>query len=449
MISGIAKISAAILAASALLGSVQAQQNPQNCIESTSFDATKDYFPVKATNVPASLFIITYNKSYKTIVDVRRSLTYVLYQCGAPIPSVTANATIPVPITRIAVGDTTALTFLEMLGVTNTIKYAPVNFLTSPCVQKAAPMDYGSGLNATGLANVDAVIQYANPPAGQTKLIRNAITSSTTSGERYPWIHLFAALYNKEDMGNDIATKIADDYTCLKNKGTALKTAAGGVGPTALTMNYYSSVWYLGSAYFNAYIADAGGRTSTGVTAGGSFNQAQLSAFDTTLRNTSTMWITGDIPTLSDFYNLLNITGLSASTAGTNYPWAGTNSLSGSGSLYNINKIKNALGSGTGWFEQAVAWENVVLADMIKTLWQSQNTPAGYTPTFMRDINSNAVSMNLTADMCKDTSKALQVPVVCSGQTVALSPNSALSKADGRMFAIALSVAAALASTLF
>jgi hypothetical protein len=113
----------------------------------------------------------TYNKSYKIVKNSLSNETIVLYQCGAPRPTVPeATHFFTVPVTKVAISDTTPVTYLELLGVRSSIKMTTggVAYITSPCIQAQtntsnAVVDVDTKVEATGLAqlaSVDVVFAY-------------------------------------------------------------------------------------------------------------------------------------------------------------------------------------------------------------------------------------------------------------------------------------------------
>ncbi|TPX70943.1 hypothetical protein SpCBS45565_g01522 [Spizellomyces sp. 'palustris'] len=414
-------------------------QNPQSCV--TSYNGNTDYFPVKANHTDTSVFTITYNNNYKTLTDVKNNLTYVLYMCGTPAPvNPNAAAIISIPVTHVGTEDTTSLTFLEMLGVRQTIKYTTdPGFITSPCIRKLNIPQFASTPTDAQMSNVNVTFSWRTPNVNSTKIVRFPATSSTTSLQRYQWIHFLGAFFNKEDRANTVASTIADDYNCIKQKAAAAATSQ----PATVFANYYSGTWTLGSAYTRAYVSDAGGNAApSNTTAAQTFDYSTQSAFISLLQNTSDIIYTGDI-TLDAFYQNLNISSLTAASTNNAYPWKVN------GALWNVNRVTNNLATANAWFEQAVAWENVVLADLVKVLHPTALSQ--YSRVFLRDLDANEEQLKLnpsTDCSTDDLSKVLVAPAVCASQQVAWhgdgtgTGNAALGMPSGRALAITLSAVA-------
>ncbi|KAI8812083.1 hypothetical protein BJ742DRAFT_80342 [Cladochytrium replicatum] len=150
---------------SANASTASAASNLLECVPNDKYDANVDYFPEKLDlYVPNPNFQVKYFKNYKVITNTLQSKpeTIVLYQCGTPKPDGAAlNATrvIQVPIKSISAGDTTSITYLELLGVRNTIKYTDsLEYITSPCIQAAEAAKLGpQNLNTSATSDFSAL----------------------------------------------------------------------------------------------------------------------------------------------------------------------------------------------------------------------------------------------------------------------------------------------------
>ncbi|KAJ3263077.1 hypothetical protein HDU76_012320, partial [Blyttiomyces sp. JEL0837] len=132
------------LVASILMAEVEAAAaittNLKGCVADGQYDANTDYFPEKVNLTNTAYLAYTYDKNFKTITNKINNETIVLYQCGTPKPTnIPAKAqVIAVPITNVSIGDTTIVTYLELLGLRTTIKFAEdgtESYISSPCVQ--------------------------------------------------------------------------------------------------------------------------------------------------------------------------------------------------------------------------------------------------------------------------------------------------------------------------
>lgn len=101
-------LSLMVAAAGVLGGLAQLTSNPDGCV--TDFDAAAglDYFPDKAVVNYAETFSVEYFPTYKVVTTTNglSSTSYVLYQCGTPVPTLDepVQQYISVPVTTVATG---------------------------------------------------------------------------------------------------------------------------------------------------------------------------------------------------------------------------------------------------------------------------------------------------------------------------------------------------------
>ncbi|ORZ12924.1 hypothetical protein BCR41DRAFT_97858 [Lobosporangium transversale] len=116
-------------------------QNPINqdgCV--TNYDPNFDYFTNKITVDNATLFSVHYERNYKVVVNNALKKEYVLTQCGTPVPPASqfGNETVfvNIPVKNAASTATTAVAFIEMLGMRSALKAVDTEgLISSPCLQ--------------------------------------------------------------------------------------------------------------------------------------------------------------------------------------------------------------------------------------------------------------------------------------------------------------------------
>ena len=73
--------------------------NSKECV--TDFEEGKDYFPIKVNPIESEKWSVTYENSYKIVRNLAGSKSYLLYQCGTPVPSnVEGSFDAVVPVVR-------------------------------------------------------------------------------------------------------------------------------------------------------------------------------------------------------------------------------------------------------------------------------------------------------------------------------------------------------------
>lgn len=101
-------LSLTVAAAGVLGGLAQLTSNPDGCVTDYDEAAGVDYFPDKAVIDYAETFSVEYFPTYKvlTVNDGFADTSYVLYQCGTPVPSldIPVQQNISVPVTIVSTG---------------------------------------------------------------------------------------------------------------------------------------------------------------------------------------------------------------------------------------------------------------------------------------------------------------------------------------------------------
>ena len=171
----------------------------------------------------------TYFKVVKTLCG-RHALagctptTYVLRMCGASAPTAFSNGTalpsdakhFSVPLTDVGVGQSTPVTYLEMLGLRDAIKIIDPEHVHSPCLQKleeegsiAAANDPYGGDNQWAAAiatmpSIDAVFtdSWGTAGTGTDKDIVFDASNDPGALARAEWIKFVALFFNEEERAN-------------------------------------------------------------------------------------------------------------------------------------------------------------------------------------------------------------------------------------------------------
>ena len=254
----------------------------RGCID--RFDASKDYFPDKATIEDAVHFSVTYHRSYK-VVSVRATVPdsqaerYVLVQCGAPAPRLEgdlAGAQIAsVPISSLYSASTTHLPLLvdlqrlDVLTGVSQMKYltgdeilkraasgqvrefAPISTIDAELVVSQRP-----GVLMTGGATSAslAVIRSAGIP-----VVANHEWLEPTALARAEWLKYMALFLNEERAAQQLYGEMKARYKGLSARAMAVPEDRK---PTIMTGRGTRGDFVIagGRSYVAALIKDAGGR---------------------------------------------------------------------------------------------------------------------------------------------------------------------------------------------
>ena len=256
-----------------------AQGNPPECL--TAYDPAVDYFPDKVTVEQAAGFTVEYGLSYK-VVEVTQPwvgaepITYLLVQCGAPVPEgVTADAVIEVPVASAVSMSTTYLPHFVELGLLESlVGVDEFDFIYSPDVR--ARIDAGELTETGGGSFVDVeqvldlepdvVFTYgigsadydAHPAllAAGIPTVLNGDYMETTPLGRAEWVKFTSLFFNAEAEAEALFGGIESAYSEL-----AAQAAAAEERPSVLVNAMYGDTWYVsgGNSYQARLIADAGG----------------------------------------------------------------------------------------------------------------------------------------------------------------------------------------------
>ncbi|KAJ3333089.1 hypothetical protein HDU93_008795 [Gonapodya sp. JEL0774] len=190
------------------------------------YDPSKDYFPDQVQPRASTGWKIEYSKSYKVVTNVVMNLTYVLYQCGTPLPSVNLfpkNASyFEIPAYLIGTSSRTMPRFLERLGLREQIHHVPdVDLITSPCLLELERENFTTSLplgwTTTG---VDVVFgRGPNAPNETSVDVRNGLVMVSAVTEtnllaKFEWIKFISAWFNLEGTAESIYSKAANTFQC-------------------------------------------------------------------------------------------------------------------------------------------------------------------------------------------------------------------------------------------
>ncbi|MEB3314427.1 MAG: ABC transporter substrate-binding protein [Cyanobacteriota bacterium] len=245
------------------------------------YDPTQDYFPDKVEPAYATGFAVEYHRHYKVVTvnspwkGADTALTYLLVQCGTPVPQGFESAqVIRVPAQRVVALSTTHLPHLDVLGQVDTLvgvdQFATVN--TASVRQKIDQghlQEFTSGrtvnLERLLAAEPDLVLTFAMGngdtdrhdrliQAGVPMAIVAEYLESSPLG-RAEWLKFTALFFNQEARAEQVFSPIAQDYNALLQITQDLEQR-----PTVFTGFSYEGTWYMpgGQSYAAHLLRDAG-----------------------------------------------------------------------------------------------------------------------------------------------------------------------------------------------
>jgi len=377
----------AVLCQSAFL-EVEAAGNLQGCLTGT-YDPNTDYFPDKSIVTIAEDYTISYHKNYKIVSDIDPSSpeTYVLFQCGTPVPvkSNFPNGTkfFSIPPKTVSTQDTTTNAFLNALGpdVLATIKAISAGGATSvPCIQKR--LDNGTmAILGDENAPITEIYFGASPYAEQTTEleVEDSSFNEDTVLKRAEWLKYYGAFYNKETTANEIFERMTNNYAVNKSLVTP------STDKLVMAIVYtFGGKWYKSqSGYKIPLVADAGAVLAN---LSDMYNTTADLIADFQRLNVSILIDENYYPTLPSLDRVLATYGLNQTTA-QNYTWAKN--------IYREDKlISNAYGY--NWFDDGQIYAGAVLADFMNVI--NPIVPPGWQRVWLRNVYTQSPTVITGAD---------------------------------------------------
>ncbi len=343
------------------------------------FSEDIDYFPHKAEIVDAVRFSVQYFNHYKVLsvsdaFDGAPEFSYVLVQCGAPLPPAEdfpAGAQfIDVPTGNLITLSTTQLPALSQLDLLDHLIGVDSGFyISAPEVTDmiaagdVAEVGFGAEINIERVLELepDLVFSYGYNPATDAHpvlLEAGVFTAMDASWRelsplgRAEWLKFSALFYNQEARANEIYADIAADYEALKTLAADLSEAER---PKVLINAFlgYADAWFIpgDDTYVGQLIDDAGGELllaeeGSATSAGMSFEAVYESGLDADiwLVETFGVYAGADLLALDNRFGDFTAYQL--------------------GNIWNNNRDENANG-GNNYYESGVANPHLVLADLL------------------------------------------------------------------------------------
>lgn len=217
------------------------ESNPQGCVE--NYDPSVNYFPDQVSADYAVEWEVEYFNNYK-VINVETQVsgvneTYVLVQCGTPIPEFTGELegaiAFEVPIQRLWEGGGGTYAAIEALGVAETVvgityidagmRYVPS--LYSHAVASNLPqVNYGESNEPIVAAQPDLYIQYEGDEDRQGKrevgipVVHHDPFSESPLGSAEQ-VKFLALFYNLEARANAVFDPIEARYLALRDLAQA------------------------------------------------------------------------------------------------------------------------------------------------------------------------------------------------------------------------------------
>ena len=346
-------------------------------------------------------------------------------------------------MTSVASGSTSALNYLELLGVESTVHVLDMRFVTSPCLMRLAECgaithvadmaeDYAP--SATWLSATSGVqlVLTDSFGTGATDTARDVdVDASFDPGilNRGEWIKFVSLFFNAEAAANAYFAGVTANVTAME----ALAAAAGSRKPVVAFASFasYSGAWQLSNATYKAqYVADAGGTLAAMPPPGGAVsytnwtNPATTASFETSAALRAALvgvdvlidetLIYPQSPETYSYASFLTSFGFTPADVSSGlYPFL-TN-----GAVWREDKTLNdgTYGFfGQDWFANGISQPQTALVDFRAVLFPSATSSAGASTTWLRNLARADPFVVRESAQCADPA----VTTLCGGPSATL-----------------------------
>ncbi|KAL1327409.1 uncharacterized protein LOC107631413 [Arachis ipaensis] len=357
-------------------------------------------------------FHIYYGQTFKVIKNAIDGQSYLLLQNNSRIASRTKYCTsriksFVIPLSNYSVDtDYFPVSFLEILGLLESLKGITADSVASPCVLKLRQEGQIQILNKSDYQQIAQFSAHFYSDTDQQPACNFATFVpfvEDTPLQRAEWIKYIGAFANVEARANQVYAAVKENYLCMAK----LTTNRTSFKPTVAWMKYDNGVWsFTKEAYQLKYVEDAGGENLDASINKNTYNVSnpddveELHAILCTVEVVIDETLTSDPANymLSTFIQNLNIEDRSCFSFLTNT------------SLWRYDKrIQNYT---LDWYNGALAQPQLVLADLIEVLFPTGN----YNMTYFRNLAKGEAPINIGPEMCdRNTSTTMDPTVVACG----------------------------------
>ncbi|BAT88130.1 hypothetical protein VIGAN_05157400 [Vigna angularis var. angularis] len=359
----------------------------------------------------AGNFHIYYGQTFKVIKNAADGQSYLLLQNNSRIASRTKYCTsriksFVVPLSNYSV-DTTyfPVSFLELLGLVESLKGITSDNVASPCVLKLYQGGQIEMFNNSDYQKLAEFTSYFLSDDDQQSACNFATFvpfMENTPLQRAEWIKFMGAFANIEARANQVYASVKESYLCLAKIASTRTTFK----PTVAWMKYKNGVWsFTQEKYQLKFVQDAGGeildanKNTYNISDPDDLEEfhAILCTVEVVIDETLTSDPTNY--TLSTFIQNLKVEDRSCFSFISNT------------SLWRYDKrVYNSVA--VDWYNGAVSQPQLALADLVEVLFPTGN----YTTTYFRNIAKGELPINIGPEMCdRDTSVAMDPTIVACG----------------------------------
>jgi len=265
--------SAANVTATSTLAPSPTVNRTSSCIPDGEFNSDTDYFPDKANVNYANGFSLEYHNSFKILTinatDSTADQSFVLVQCGAPIPD-TIFPTITIPIESVFLSSTTQYpSFIELGSVAKIKGIGQAAFIsskeiidhvkTNEVVEFAANFEVGTEVVIE--SNPDVLMSNGFSDPAYTKLAELNIPvinwmdwQETSALGRAEWMLVTSSLLNQELTSKSFINTIVKNYEEITERAAQARSDVVALAGSAFQGTFYAPG---GASYVANLLKDA------------------------------------------------------------------------------------------------------------------------------------------------------------------------------------------------
>lgn len=305
------------------------------------------------------------------------------------------------------------VSFLELLGVLNSLKAVTSKLVFSPCLAKYISDGDVQEVNQTDpeqILQFTAHLTSSSVSNQQCNYISFDPLGEQTPLQRAEWIKYAATFMNYEARANDVFERVKKNYMCLSALAGNASTK-----PTVAWITFSEDIWYFsGETYKLQYVLDAGGSNLEEPVYTSTFNMSlrtQVESFHSILSRVDVVideTYYGSEPsnyTMHLFTQNARIAEYDAFPIPYPFPFIAT------GNVWRCDKQIQGH-CVIDWLDGGVAQPQLVLGDFIQALHPQSN----YTTTFLRNIAKGEGAIDVSIEGCTHDKSTQMEPtmVPCS-----------------------------------
>lgn len=378
-----------------------------DCLGADPFSTTDYFASIKYTEplLNTTAFSYEYHNTWKLVTNKVNNENYILY-CTSQPPNITLQSKtfIQIPVKKLAVVDTRALGYLDLLGQDDIVYVGNVSNVTTPCVN-SNPQLYNMSSSTFSQSAYDLVI-FPDNGRSDPHGIGMGMTWAAPPLSLAEWIKYLALFTNQEPAAQQIFDKIKQSYETTRD---SINSADISFKRNITFMQYdlpSTKFGVMQDVYFKNLTADAGANLTTATIAqpgDPSTMRAQLTNSSLVVDFTELIAPNNTFNYWNDFMQYIqpNMTN-AANTAFSNAEQHGGLYINDPEAppfernlqLWRVDRTASSDGADDFW-TRGLARPDLMILDLVVA--QYPDYPGGHTRVFLRDFANNEPSQTANA----------------------------------------------------